>query len=209
MNHSKSWGINLDWVTYSNQDFSDLKEKINPIDRKFLIGDETIIKKTTLPFYQDKVKLIWLTDINWKKGLEIYYLIFESNLYRLNGTSPPIHEINAKVPLKLNKENVEDYLKFFCYFVQGDHGAFLITDSLQPNEIPEIKKKKEKEEFSFNMHPTKFNGMDKDSFLFASIIWYDDVLFGARFKVDPTGMVHMLEDEPILKISIKYPYILH
>ncbi|MEX0291689.1 MAG: hypothetical protein AB3N14_21480 [Flavobacteriaceae bacterium] len=210
MINKKSWDINLDWIKYTSYSQLDIKKEVNPIDGKYLVEEKTIVEEAKLPFYRDNIKLVRLIDDKWKKGLEIYYLVLDGdNLFRLNGTSPPIHEVNAKAPINLDQENAMDYLKFFCHFVRGEEGPFIITDFLQPNEIPEIKDFKEKEEFNLNLYPTKFNGMDKGNFMFTSIIWYSNALFAARFKIQPSGMVHMLEDEPIQGgLSVKYPYSL-
>ena len=49
-----------------------------------------------MPFYE-RVVLIRVKDPGWTpKSLNIYYLTVDGNLYRLNGTSPPIHEVNAR-----------------------------------------------------------------------------------------------------------------
>ncbi len=207
MKHPKSWGTHLNWVAYTKGQSVDFKERINPIDGKYHFSEKTIVAETTLPFYTNEVKLICIADKGWKKGLEIYFLTFKNTMFRLKGTSPPLHEVNAKAPVQLNVENVKDYLRFFCYFV---HGPFLITESLQQAEIPEIKDDKEREEFLFNMHPIKFNGMDKKNFLLTSTVWYKNALFTARFCVQPTGMLDMIEDEPLLEeLSIQFPFSIY
>jgi hypothetical protein len=48
------------------------------------------------------VALIRVRDPSWaNQKLNIYYLTDQGNLFRLNGTSPPIHEVNAKAPIKI------------------------------------------------------------------------------------------------------------
>jgi hypothetical protein len=89
-----------------------------------------------LPFY-DSVALIRVRDPNWvNRRLNIYYLTDQGNLFRLNGTSPPIHEVNAKAPIKVNEKNVLDYLRFFCFFVRGEEGPFYIAESMEDPNMP-------------------------------------------------------------------------
>ncbi|MGD1916180.1 MAG: hypothetical protein ACFCBV_08335 [Phycisphaerales bacterium] len=67
-------------------------------------------------------------------------------LQMLDGTSPPIHEINARYGLSLFEPDDEDlseqkqkhvlhYLRFFCEFVHGEGGPFYIIDRDQEVEI--------------------------------------------------------------------------
>ncbi len=140
----------------------------------------------------------------------VYYLrSTQGHLFRLNGTSPPIHEVNAKSPIKLNDQNVVEYLKFFCFFVRGDEGAFYPLEraddpALSGNFDDAVVRLLES-----NAHPVILEGKNKQGqFLCNAILSYSNALFTANFAVHPTGMVEMLNDEPIagdLPVRIDLP----
>ena len=106
------------WNLVEGEELAGFLEQINPIDGKYRVSAEsTRVEWRMLPFYET-VALIRVRDPNWvNQNLNIYYLTDQGNLFRLNGTSPPIHEVNAKAPIKVNEENVLEYLRFFCFFV--------------------------------------------------------------------------------------------
>ena len=79
------------------------QEQIKVIDGKYRVSTEsTQVHWRMLPFY-DSVALIRVREPSWADpNLYIYYLTDQGNLFRLNGTSPPIHEVNAKAPIKVD-----------------------------------------------------------------------------------------------------------
>ena len=94
------------WNEVEGDELAGFLEQINPIDGKYRTSPaSTRVAWRTLPFYET-VALIRVQDPNWvNKSMTIYYLTDQGNLFRLNGTSPPIHEVNNKAPIKINEEN--------------------------------------------------------------------------------------------------------
>ena len=174
-------------------------EQINPIDGKYKVSPETTqVTWRHLPFY-DNVALIRVKDPNWaNQKLNIYYLTDQGNLFRLNGTSPPIHEVNAKAPIKVNQDNVLDYLRFFCFFVRGEEGPFYIAESMDDPNMPQNMDDTTRSVVEGTIRPATFEGMnDQGHFLCDAVVFYSNALFIANFAVQPTGMIEMLDDEPI------------
>jgi len=141
----------------------------------------------------------WDTD-----GLALYYLRHEGNLYRLNGTSPPIHEINAKQHdeqrlLTLTADNAAEYLRFFCFFVRGQEGPFLITESIDQEELSRDLTSEERVEIADACHPAWLScaAAVPEAFFCAALVYYSNAILSADFKIHKTGMVEMLDDEPI------------
>lgn len=121
------------------------------------------------------------------------------SIFFLNGTSPPIHEINAKLPLHLPDEKIaEAYLKFFCAHVWGKEGGFWICDSRE--DIP-FTPGADLQAFETTLHDIMepvYNGKNEQGhFLFDATVQYSNAIFKVSFAVQPTGMVEMLDDEPI------------
>ena len=101
------------WSAAEGEYLQGFLDQINPIDGKYKVSAQTTkVAWRTLPFYENVV-LVRVQDPTWVPGhLTIYYLTEQGNLYRLNGTSPPIHEVNGKAPIRVTEENVLEYLRF-------------------------------------------------------------------------------------------------
>ncbi|MEM7679822.1 MAG: hypothetical protein AAF182_02320 [Pseudomonadota bacterium] len=187
------------WTPVEDDAKAGFLEQIDPIDGKHKVSiDSTEATWRMLPFYES-VALVKIKDPNWvNKKLVIYYLTFEGQLFRLNGTSPPIHEVNAKAPIKVTEENVLEYLKFFCFFVRGEEGPFYIAEDMSDPNMPEGMDEGTKSVIEGTIRPASFEGKnDQGHFLCDAVVFYSNALFIANFAVQPSGMIEMLDDEPI------------
>lgn len=202
---AKSWSSDLTWVKLDDQDRVDLIDRISPVDGKYRVESDTSISSTNLSFYPEHIRLLRLCYSGWTSLPKLYYLEDQGNLFRLNGASPPIHEVNAKAPIKLCEENVLAYLRFFCFFVRGDEGPYFIFESLADAYIPEISNEDERIRLEKHAYPSRFNGTDEEgNFHATSMIWYGNAIYAAKFKVQPTGTIDMEDDEKVLSnLSLK------
>lgn len=204
MYHDENWNL------VQGEELAGFLEQINPIDGKYKVSAETTqVHWRMLPFYET-VALIRVKDPNWVgKNLNIYYLTDQGNLFRLNGTSPPIHEVNAKAPIKVNEENVLEYLRFFCFFVRGEEGPFYIAEAMEDPNMPTGLDETTHSVIAGTIRPATFEGMNQQGhYLCDAVVFYSNALFIANFAIQPTGMIEMLEDEPIaadLPVRIECP----
>lgn len=181
-----------------------LLDAIHPVDGKWQVdAAHTRCEQVRLPWYRDVV-LLRVTDGRWRRtGLALYYLGMPAAephraLYRLNGTSPPIHEVNRIVPLSLDAATALGYLKFFCFFVRGEEGPFYLFESLDDPLVPRDVGGEVHNLLGNAASPTSFDGHEDDGgYRYSAVVWYSTALFAANFKVHPTGMVEMLGDDPI------------
>ncbi len=198
------------WNPVEGDELAGFLEQINPIDGKYRVSaDSTEVSWRMLPFYET-IALIRVRDPNWvNRKLNIYYLTDQGNLFRLNGTSPPIHEVNAKAPIKVTEENVLDYLRFFCYFVRGEEGPFYIIESMEDPDMPTEMDDTTRSVIEGTIRPASFEGINEQGhFLCDGVVFYSNALFIANFAIQPTGMIEMLDDEPIaadLPVNIDSP----
>jgi hypothetical protein len=187
------------WESVTGEELQGFLEQINPIDGKYRVSpDTTQVAFRRLPFYQ-QVVLVRVKDPSWTpKKLTIYYLTAEGNLYRLIGTSPPIHEVNSIAPIQLTEENVLEYLRFFCYFVRGEEGPFLIAESIDDPEIPKNMDPQTRAVIEGTVRPASYEGHNEQGhFLCEGVVFYSNALFIAHFAIQPSGMIEMLDDDPI------------
>lgn len=198
------------WNPVQGEELAGFLDQINPIGDKYSVTpNTTVVEWRPLPFY-DQVALIRVKDPSWTpKNLFIYYLTDQGNLYWLNGTSPPIHEVNAKAPIKITDENVLDYLRFFCFFVRGEEGPFLIAESMEDTYIPKQLDDKTRMVIEGTVREASFESKDANgNWMCDAVVYYSNALFIANFSVQPSGMIEMLDDEPIaadLPVKIDAP----
>lgn len=187
------------WTPVQGEELEGFLSQIDPVGGKYKVSkDSTQVQWRMLPFY-DQVALIRVKDPAWTpRNLYIYYLTDKGNLYWLNGTSPPIHEVNAKAPIKVTEDNVLDYLRFFCFFVRGEEGPFLIAESMDDPYLPKDLDEKTRMVIEGTIREASFEGMNEQGhFLCDAVVYYSNALFIANFAVQPGGMIEMLDDEPI------------
>lgn len=187
------------WNPVQGDELTGFLSQIDDIDGKYKVNAQsTQVAWRMLPFYES-VALIRVQDPNWiKPNLVVYYLTDQGNLFRLNGTSPPIHEVNAKAPVKITEENVIEYLKFFCFFVRGEEGPFYVAESMDDQNMPADMDDTTRSVIEGTIRPASFEDKnDQGHYLCNAVVFYSNALFYADFAVQPSGMIEMLDDEPI------------
>lgn len=187
------------WNPVTGEELEGFVSQVSLVDGKYQANvNTTEVAWRSLPFY-DQVVMIRMRDRSWgKPKLAIYYLADQGILYRLNGTSPPIHEVNAKAPIKVTEDNVLDYLRFFCFFVRGEEGPFLIAESMSDPYIPQNMDPKTRAVIEGTVRPASYEGKSEQGYwLCDAVVYYANALFIANFAVQPSGMIEMLNDEPI------------
>jgi len=109
-----------------------------------------------------------------------------------------IHQVNQKEVIRLNDDTVLDYLRFFCYFVRGADGPFLIVDDLNNPHLPKDMDAKTRKAIEGTVREASIESKDPNgNYLCEGIVYYHDSLFIARFVVQTTGIIEMLEDQPV------------
>ncbi len=198
------------WNAVTGEELAGFLEQVNPVDGKYKTNPQsTEVAWRQLPFY-DRVVLVRVRDPGWAPAnLNIYYLTVDGNLYRLNGTSPPIHEVNQIAPVKITEENVLEYLRFFCFFVRGEEGPFLIAEDINNPDLPPNMDPQTRSVIEGTIREASYEGKNEQGFFLCDgVVFYSNALFIANFAIQPTGMIEMLDDEPIaadLPVKVDVP----
>jgi hypothetical protein len=106
-------------------------------------AEQIEIYECYLSFYPESRLLafhsaLWQPGSTWLYLLEAPYPKGQVQYYALNGVSAPIFECNKRLAIRLNANEVIDYLSFFCFFVQGELGSFYLLASNQDTLIPDV-----------------------------------------------------------------------
>lgn len=188
------------WSPVEGEYIKGFLDQINPVDGKYKVSPQTSkVSWRSLPFYDDVI-LVRVKDQMWSPDyLTIYYLAERGKAFRLNGSSLPIHEVNAKGKINITEENVLDYLKFFCFFVRGEEGPFLIAEDMNNPDMPKDVDWKTRSMIEGTVRPASYEGKDENGFFRCdAVVFYSNSLFFAAFAINPSGMVDMLDDETIV-----------
>jgi hypothetical protein len=173
---------------------------INPIQGKFNASPATAtVEWCQLPFY-NTIALVRINDTAWPPGTgPFWFLAKQGRMFLLDGSSAPIHDANEADPVKVNEANALDYLRFFCYFVHGDEGPFLIVENIDHPALDKAKiddaKRKVIEDA---LRPAAFEGKtEAGAYEASAMVLYGNALFSARFSMTENGMIEMIDDEPV------------
>lgn len=161
----------------------------------------------SMPFYKG-YSLIEVSDHDVTPPRRVACLKHDeqNEIYILNGTNEPIYELNHKVPVFLDSENVKLYVRFFFTYVRGRHGRFHIvenTDEISWREEPAPNARKA---LGKMIMPLDAN-MDEDGFTLRASIVFKDSLFESDISVARDGSVTisnqelLVEDIPVIDDS--------
>ncbi len=116
----------------------------------------------------------------------------------LNWSNEPIHALNRNVPIKLDDNNLMDYVRFFFTYVRGKHGRFIIIDSVDDIEWREEPAPAGRKALGKMIEPMHVIRREPDgTTVFSICIVFRDSLFSAEAHVKKDGMI-ILQNEELL-----------
>ena len=156
----------------------------------------TTISRIEFPFYTD-VDLLELKNPRWANtAARLCFLNHGHSLSWLDGKSSPIHSVNAKADLRITETNVLEYLAFFCFFIRGERGPYLIVDRLDNMFIPGGI---DRSTFERRFRSPKIFGQDHNGdWRVSALVYYADAIYFADFLVRLDGTIKMLDDWPVV-----------
>lgn len=123
-------------------------------------------------------------------------LIGPDDLLLLDGTSPPIHDLNTRA-LRLDNNRVgTQYLRFFCGAVHGEAGPFSIVERIGMLKLNPALGADEVAQVKAAVRPVR-RGRGASADVLSAAVLHGGALFRTRFRVQPQGMVEMLDDERV------------
>lgn len=187
------------WNAVSGDELAGFLAQVGTIDGKHRTDTgTTTVHWRSLPFYK-QVVLIRVRDSNWlPENLDIYFLANQGQLNRLDGTSPPIHQANADAGVHITDENVLEYLRFFCFFVRGEDGPFLIAESMDTHGMPKNLDETTRQVIEGTLRPASYEGRNEEGFwLCDAIVFYANALYFSNFVIQPDGKIEMVDDDEL------------
>ena len=188
------------WQKVSGADVEPFLNMINPISSKYTAAAQTAtVEWRQLPFYTN-IGLVRVQDKSWGADAgPFWFLAKQGRMFHLDGTSAPIHEANEAGPIKVTGDTALEYLRFFCFFVHGEDGPFLILESVEDEAIDQARlDDTTRGIIEGAVLPASYEGEGEEGgHLANAVVLYGDALFSARFSMSEDGMIEMIDDDPI------------
>lgn len=133
-----------------------------------------------------------------------FLLVKGTQVVALTGESQPIHEFNGmgaavSPTLRLNSpEQAVDYLRFFCGYVWGPEGAFVIVDQLAESEWLKFAERGEGSLATLPAPPQIRR--EAEDWVCQATVMYADQLFRASLKIKPSGLIEMTDDVAVASL---------
>lgn len=167
----------------------------------------------TLPFYA-RYQLIELQFAGNHGPEYVFGLDGPEQTMWLDGSSGPVHETNEAESLALTDETVNNYIRFFFFFVRGDSGPFVLVEEQDDIDLvsdgasgeqnggtPEFEASQLRarlQDLRRRVTPLAIRRVDEGGRWTAECtVAYDDLLFASTLQVSSNGEVEMVDDEPI------------
>ncbi len=188
------------WQNVTGPQMDPFLKLVNPIQGKHTANAATAsVAWCQLPFYTS-IALVRVDDSAWPAGTgPFWFLAKQGRMFLLDGSSAPIHDANEADPIKVGEANALDYLRFFCYFVHGDEGPFLIIEDINHAALDQARlEPATRSVIEGAIRPAAFEGRTAEGgFETSAMVLYGNALFAARFAMTENGMIEMIDDEPV------------
>jgi AAA+ superfamily predicted ATPase len=158
-----------------------------------------------LPFYAD-LELVTLR-LKGLAGVERAYLLFsDDHCLWLDGSSAPIHRANELESVMVTSAHVLDYVRFFCFFVQGTDGSFNLLENPE-NLTATTATAAELAAARKIVAERSFTAVEEEGgFRVTAAMAYCGNLFATTLVVARDGEIQMVDDSSVLKLDgIDYP----
>lgn len=143
-----------------------------------------------------------------KGGTPIGSLTFvahRSGVTWLDGTSPPIHQMNAAHPLDVGTpDRALEYVRFFCRAVHAELGAFVLAETAEElrwtidssaaaGHVRDVLRRCDRLPHSIRIAWNE----PRERWECTAVLQYGGALFRGHFELDRSGMVTMVDDQPL------------
>ena len=120
------------------------------------------------------------------------------------GDSDPIHALNDEAKLRLEADQVHNYLRFFCSCIEGEDGRFLIVEKASDLRFAKPVSEEYEQTLAEVISPLSLvfslvdGGSEPLGFRTTATVLYGNSLFSSDFELRPNGRVKMADDEELL-----------
>lgn len=175
-------------------------DRINPLfDGAQFDPVETTIMAIDMPFYPG-FRLLEISDHTGAPPMQRFVVYSPEKAVVMNFTNEPIYQLNKELPIKLDKDTVCDYVRFFFTYVRGRHGRFLIAESVDDINWKEDPPPAARKAIGKMLKLLNVTDAGKDGgFKLEATMMFKDSLFKSDVKVTPDGSVSLTDEELLVE----------
>lgn len=190
-------GAEPPWQPLDADSQRDLLSLISPIAGRHHTGPRTQAARCLLPW--TGAQLLRVLDPAWGDATFVaYFLVSGARHFLLDGSSAPLHDANEITPPLLTPDTVLDYLRFFCFFVHGEEGAFYLLERADHPLLDFPVDPATRQVLESAARAPRYEGPDAEgNFVCSAIVLYGAAVFEAKFAISGSGLIEMIDDEPI------------
>jgi len=175
-----------------------LKE-LNP----FFGGSEFKADRTTIlavsPSFYPKYRFLDICDNTLTPSMQRYVLYKKGESKIIDYTNKPIYELNQTLPIKLNKKNVAEYVRFFFTYVRGRQGRFCVAENVDDIPWKENPPPSARRAITGIISPITCEKKDKDgNFHLKACMVFKDCLFQSSVIVSKDGFMQLRDEELLI-----------
>lgn len=175
-------------------------ELVSTVPLANLSPETATVQVATLPFYE-AFTFYALSD-RALLSPNTYYLLHKSSgsstdgaryqpgeIVLLDWTNEPIYNLNCRAPIKLDRQSIVPYVKFFLHYVRGRLGSFSIVERIDDIAWQPTATDRDKACIAEKLMPATYQGVGPDQLLTVSAtVVFRNALFRTDIKVAPRAM---------------------
>ncbi len=188
------------FIKLDREEAQALVSEVNPHlkEGKFKEDTATVFAQD-MSFYRG-YRFLDIADFSAVPTVRKFAIYKPGDITILNWTNEPIYRMNERVPVKLDKDNVADYVRFFFSYIRGRHGRFIIVESVDDigwNEEPPAAARKA---IGQMIMPVEVKGEDGGgTFHLVCCMIFKDSLFCTDVHVKANGTVDLSNEELLIE----------
>lgn len=193
------------YVRLGGEEANAVLRTINPLlEGTKLSNDGTIILATPTPFYAG-YRYLDITDHSALPSKRVFAVYKAGDCVLMDWTNGPIYALNQRAPLKIIKQNVTSYVRFFFRHVRGRHGRFMIVETVDDISWRDDPSPSTRAAVAKMILPLTIVKNTGPVFEISARMVFQDSLFSATVIVEETGVITvrdealLIEDMPVLE----------
>ena len=152
-----------------------------------------------LSFYSGHT-LYDIADYSVSPAMRRFAVVKDKAVTILDWTNAPIYALNGAVPLSLNDDNIDEYVRFFFAYVRGDKGAFVLAENIDDVRWRDDPPPAARKAIGNVLVPLAVIDQEKDgSYRLQASMVFKDSLFQSDIQVTEDGHVFMSNEELLLE----------
>lgn len=159
----------------------------------------TTVLAHDLPFYPG-FRILDIADHSISPPLHRYVLYKPGQPVVLDFTNEPIYQLNRALPIKLDDNNVTDYVRFFFSYVRGRHGRFIVTESVDDIKWKDEPPPAARKAIGKMLEPVQIKEkLGGGIYHLIARVMFRDALFKTNVHVVPNGDVALSDEELLIE----------